>query len=34
MDEALQQCLLPGENPLHGASPFKRQVWHSKLGIA
>ena len=33
MDEALQKCLLPEENPLHEASPFKRQVWHSKLGL-
>ena len=34
LDKGLQQCLLPEENPLHDAPPFKHQVWHSKLGIA
>ena len=34
LDKGLQQCLLPEENPLHEATPFKRQIWHSKLGLA
>ena len=34
LDEAMQHCLLPEENPLHNATPFKRQIWLSKLGVS
>ena len=34
MEDALQKYLLPEENPLTGANPFQRQVWHAKLGIS
>ena len=33
MEEVLQQLQTPDENPLHGSSPFKRQVWHARLGL-
>lgn len=33
MEDAMQQCLLPEENPVAGASKFRMQVWRSKLGL-
>ena len=33
MEDALQACLYPEENPVAGASKFKMQVWRSKLGL-
>ncbi len=33
LEDGLQSCLTPEENPMTNANPFQIQMWHAKAGI-